>query len=131
MAPPCRSVAVGKRASKLVDQCRDAMPEGGVLTIETANISLDEKAAAAHENLEPGDYAMLGVSDTGGGIESDILKHVFEPFFTTKKFGQGVESGPQHGLRFFQAVRRKRDDRERARQRDGDQNLSAARADAP
>ena len=110
---------------------RDAMPEGGVLTIETANISLDEEAAAAHKYLEPGDYVMLGVSDTGDGIESDMLKHVFKPFFTTKDSGQGVGSGPQHGLRFFQAVRRKRDDRERARQRDGDQSLFAARADAP
>ena len=69
------------------------MPEGGVLTIETANISLDEEAAAAQENLEPGDYVMLGVSDTGGGIESDILKHVFEPFFTTKEVGKGSGLG--------------------------------------
>ena len=76
-----------------VHDSKSILKKANSITIETANISLDEEAAAAHEYLEPGDYVMLGVSDTGDGIESDILNHVFEPFFTTKEVGKGSGLG--------------------------------------
>ena len=72
---------------------RDAMPEGGVLTISTANQSLDEGFAARETELETGDYVVLGVSDSGTGIAPDALEHVFEPFFTTKDVGKGSGLG--------------------------------------
>ena len=71
---------------------RDAMPDGGRLTIETANRSLDEHAAAACE-LEPGQYLSLSVTDTGGGMTPEVIARAFDPFFTTKPLGQGTGLG--------------------------------------
>jgi signal transduction histidine kinase len=71
---------------------RDAMPEGGRLTIETANKWLDDRAAKERE-LSPGQYISLCVTDTGTGMSPTVIAHAFEPFYTTKPFGQGTGLG--------------------------------------
>jgi two-component system cell cycle sensor histidine kinase/response regulator CckA len=77
----------------LVVNARDAMPRGGRVSIETANIDLDEATARQVGDAEPGEYVVLAISDTGIGMDDQVKAHLFEPFFTTKKQGQGTGLG--------------------------------------
>ncbi len=88
-------VDTGQLENALLNLClnaRDAMPEGGKLTIETANRWFDERAAR-QRGLAPGQYVSLCVSDTGTGMSSDVIERAFDPFFTTKPIGQGTGLG--------------------------------------
>lgn len=72
---------------------RDAMPEGGCLTVETANCHLDDRYARLHPGIPAGQYVLIAVTDTGTGMSPDILEKVFDPFFTTKDASKGTGLG--------------------------------------
>lgn len=88
-------VDAGQLENALLNLCinaRDAMPDGGKLTLETSNRWMDERTAAQHA-MSPGQYVSLCVSDTGTGMSEDVIKRAFDPFFTTKPIGQGTGLG--------------------------------------
>ncbi len=77
----------------LIVNARDAMSNGGSISVDTRNIMVDEEYARLREELVPGEYVLISVSDTGSGISEEVMAHIFEPFYTTKEHGRGTGLG--------------------------------------
>ena len=110
----------------LAFNARDAMPDGGRLTIETANVEFDDEQAEGFPGSKAGQYVMIAVGDTGCGMPPDVVARAFEPFFTTKDVGKGTGPRAQHGLRLRHAIRRTCAHLFGSRDRHGGAALSAA-----
>ncbi len=87
------STQIEQLIMNIVVNSRDAMPDGGIITIETASILIDDSFCSEHIDCSPGPYVLLRISDTGSGINEDVIPHIFEPFFTTKAAGAGTGFG--------------------------------------
>jgi two-component system cell cycle sensor histidine kinase/response regulator CckA len=86
-------IQIEQAIMNLAVNAKDAMPEGGKIVIETEKVRLDEQFCKSHLGARPGEYVLLSISDTGHGIDQEILEHVFEPFYTTKDVGRGTGLG--------------------------------------
>ncbi len=104
---------------------RDAMPDGGTITLQARNVVLQPGSSVGSLT---GDFVALALIDTGNGIPPDVLARVFEPFFTTKPVGKGTGLGPVAGARLRQPERRRGDGDERTGQGQRRHHLSAAHA---
>jgi two-component system, cell cycle sensor histidine kinase and response regulator CckA len=77
----------------LAVNAQEAMPQGGKFLIETKSVTLDENYCLSHSGVKPGNYVLIAITDSGSGIDPDVMEHIFEPFYTTKEVGKGTGLG--------------------------------------
>ena len=115
-----------RRMLNLALNARDAMPDGGKLTIETSNAYLDDEYCRQHSGVEPGQYVLIAVTDNGVGMTADTARSRVRAVLHHQGSRQGHRARPEPGLRLHEAIRRPREDLQRARRRHDREALSAA-----